>query len=178
MLARLHALLLRVYRRLPRKGRRWVVRGIAPKYTVGAMCLIERSDGRILLVRQAYRNSWGVPGGLLRRREDPEEGVRREVFEEVGLDIELVGEPTLVVEPVPQRVDVVYRGRPVVDAAAEAVRACSVEIREVAWFRRDQLPDLQEEASAAMVAMARASHSPQSPSMQPARSLTDRRTGT
>jgi 8-oxo-dGTP pyrophosphatase MutT (NUDIX family) len=164
-----------VYRSLPRKARRWVVRGIAPKYTVGAMCLIERSDGRILLVRQAYRKSWGVPGGLLQRREDPEAAVRREVLEEVGLELELIGEPTLVVECVPQRVDVVYRGRPARDADLDLVRPCSVEIREVGWFAPDGLPDLQEEASAAMIAMARASHSPQSPSLLPAPSLSDRR---
>lgn len=177
MLSRLHALLLRVYRRLPRTGRRWVVRGIAPKYTVGAMCLIERADGRILLVRQAYRGSWGVPGGLLQRRESPEDAVRREVLEEVGLEPELVGEHTCVVAEVPQRVDVVYRGRPVDDDAADAVRACSVEIREVGWFRPDRLPDLQEEASGAMIAIARASRSPQSPSLEPPPSLTERRTG-
>ena len=37
--------LLRVYRRLPTLGRRWVVRTIAPSFTVGAMAIIERADG-------------------------------------------------------------------------------------------------------------------------------------
>ncbi|MCB1005018.1 MAG: hypothetical protein KDB35_12620 [Acidimicrobiales bacterium] len=70
MPARLHRFALRCYQRLPTLGRRWVVRTIAPSYTVGAMCVIERRDGAVLLIRHSYRSRWGVPGGLLNRREE------------------------------------------------------------------------------------------------------------
>ena len=80
-------LLLGVYRRLPVLGRRWVVRTIAPSFTVGAMAIIERPDGAVLLVRHSYRKRWGVPGGLMKRREHPEVGLRREVQEEVGVEV-------------------------------------------------------------------------------------------
>ncbi|MGH9275104.1 MAG: NUDIX domain-containing protein, partial [Acidimicrobiales bacterium] len=93
MRAGLHRGALQVYRRLPVWARRRVVRTIAPGYTVGAMCFIERDDGAMLLVRLSYRQSWGVPGGLLKRGEVPADAARREVREEVGLEIELVGEP-------------------------------------------------------------------------------------
>ena len=43
MLTRLHLLLLKVFRRLPRSARRFAVHRIAPSYSVGAMCLVERS---------------------------------------------------------------------------------------------------------------------------------------
>ena len=53
------------------------MRAIAPTYTVGAMCFIERDDGALLLVQQTYRKQWGVPGGLLKRGEEPEDAARR-----------------------------------------------------------------------------------------------------
>src|SRR5439155_25977467 len=107
----LHLALLRVYRRLPRRARLVITHASAPTFTVGAICVIERADGRVLLVRHSYRKRWGLPGGLLKRGEEVADGARREAMEEVGLDIELVGEPAVVVEPEPRRVDVVYRCR-------------------------------------------------------------------
>ena len=164
---RVHHLLLQVYRRLPVTARRWVVRVLAPSFTVGAICLIERADGRVLLIHQTYRSSWGVPGGLLKRRETPAAAARREVMEEVGLDIELVGEPAAVVDAHPQRVDLVFRARPAPGADPDAVRPLSPEIAEVRWFSPDALPDLQHEATTALIALARSSRTPQAVPMTP-----------
>ena len=69
--ARTYRLALRVFRLFPRSVRRITVRTVSPSYTVGAICVIERPDGAILLVRQAYRKKWGIPGGLLKRGEAP-----------------------------------------------------------------------------------------------------------
>src|SRR5438552_11638174 len=140
MLRRLHLLLLKVYRRLPRRGRLLVVHTLAPNYSVGAMCVVERADGALLLVRHSYRRRWGVPGGLLKRREPPERAAQREALEEVELAVELVGEPSVVVEPKSRRVDIVYRARLAVEADAEVVRPSSPEIGEARWFLPDQVP--------------------------------------
>lgn len=153
MRTRVHRLALLAFRRLPTAARRRIVRWLSPAYTVGAICLIERSDGRVLLVRQVYRQSWGIPGGLLERGEDPAAAARREVLEETGLVVDLVGEPAVVVDPVPQRVDVVFNARPVGDDA-KAIPS-SPEIALVEWFPSDELPDLQLEATQALVALAR-----------------------
>ena len=151
----LHLSLLRFYRRLPTWARRRVVRTISPSFTVGAICFVERDDGALLLVRQAYRQRWGAPGGLLERGEAAADGARREVYEEVGLSVELVGEPRVVVDPEPQRVDIVFRARVPegVDAAVAAPH--SPEIVEVRWFARDALPELQHETVTALLALAR-----------------------
>lgn len=155
MLRALHRLALQVFGALPRGLRRRVVRALSPSYTVGAICVITRDDGRLLLVRQRYRNHWGLPGGLLERGESTAAAARREVREETGLDVELLGEPAVVVEPTPQRVDVVYRARPRGGQALDEVRPRSPEIEELRWFAPDALPDLQEETSTAVVALAR-----------------------
>lgn len=151
---RLHLLALRLYRSLPRSLRLLVVHSMTPSFTVGAICVVERSDGALLLVRHSYRRRWGFPGGLLRRNEEVVDGARREVREEVGLEIELMGEPAVVVDPDPRRVDVVYRARVVTDPG-ELV-PCSPEIVKLAWFAPDKLPQLQHEAASALVALARA----------------------
>src|SRR2546427_9654362 len=121
MLRRPHLLLLKVYRRLPRRGRLLVVHTLAPNYSVGAMCVIERADGALLFVRHSYRRRWGVPGGLLKRREPPEQAARREALEEVELAGELVGEPSGGGEPKARRGDVGYRAPLAVGAGAGTV---------------------------------------------------------
>lgn len=155
-------------------ARRFAVRRIAPGFTVGAMCVIERSDGALLLVRHSYRKRWGMPGGLLQRGEEAGDAARREVFEEVDLEVELAGEPAVVVDAEPQRIDIVFRARPAKGSDSDAARPVSPEILEVRWFPADALPELQHETSTALVALARASRSPQSPHLQPARPLDQR----
>jgi len=134
-----------------------VVRLITPSFTVGAACIIERGDGSVLLVRQVYRRGWGMPGGLAQRREPVADTARREVFEEVGLAVELVGEPAVVVDPIPRRVDVIFLARPADGADPAAAAPSSPEIAEVRWFPRDELPDMQHETVAAIAALRRAS---------------------
>ncbi len=131
---------------------------MAPSFTVGAIAVIERADGSVLLVAPGLPHALGPPrwaaasGG-----ESPADGVRREVDEEVGLAIELIGEPAVVVDPGPQRVDLVFRARPVSEEAADEVRPCSPEIDRVGWHRRDALPELQVETAQALVTLARSS---------------------
>jgi 8-oxo-dGTP diphosphatase len=157
VLARLHRFALHVFRRLPVQARRRVVRTIAPAYTVGAVCVIERSDGAVLLVRLSYRNSWGLPGGLLKRGETPADAARREVLEESGLAVDLLGDPAVVVDEEAQRVDIVFRARLPNGTDPTTAEARSPEILEVAWFPADRLPDLQFETSGAFMALARRS---------------------
>lgn len=152
--------LLRLFGRLPRRVRRFVVHRVAPSYSVGSMCIVERDDGALLLVRHAYRSRWGVPGGLLNRGEGPSQAARREAAEEVGLHIELAGEPQVVVEPRARRVDVVFLAAPAAGATADGLRPRSPEIVEVRWFHPAELPELQAETAGALLALDRAGRRP------------------
>ncbi len=163
MIAAVQRALLLVWRHVPRLIRRWIVRVAAPSFTVGAACVIERDDGSILLVSLVYREAWGLPGGLIKRNEDVATCARREVAEEVGLDVELVSEPAVVVDSRPQRIDVVFRARPAAGVDAAGAYAKSVEIREVGWFPADQLPPLQHEAVTALTALAASALGPDQP---------------
>jgi 8-oxo-dGTP pyrophosphatase MutT (NUDIX family) len=163
---RLVTVLLGVYRRMPVWWRRRIVRTLSPSFTVGAMVFVERDDGALLLVQHSYRERWGVPGGLLEKGEDPREAAVREVFEETGLPVVLVGEPAVVVDADPQRVDVLFRAR-LADPDRSDGEASSPEIRAVRWFPADAVPELQHETAQAMVALARSAHSPQARPLQP-----------
>jgi len=57
--------------------------------TVGALC--EDEQGRLMLVRRAVEpqmGKWDTPGGFLEEGERPLDGLRRELLEETGLEIE------------------------------------------------------------------------------------------
>jgi len=161
VIRRLHLIALHLFRRLPAWSRRRVVRMIAPGFTVGAICFIERAGGEVLLVRLAYRDRWGVPGGLLKRGEDPEAAAHREVREEVGLEIVLMGEPAVVVDSAARRVDLVFRAKPADGQDPDLAAPGSPEIVQARWFPADALPELQHEASGAFVAVARSARHPQ-----------------
>ena len=147
--------LLKVFRLLPRRVRRWLVRAGTPKYTVGAICIVQRRDGAILLVRHSYVSRWGTPGGLAKRREPIDVAAARETMEEVNLPVQLIGEPSVVVEAIPRRVDVVFLARPAIDAPLDDVRPSSPEIVATGWFLPHELPELQPETATALVALSR-----------------------
>jgi 8-oxo-dGTP diphosphatase len=157
---KLHLSLLRLFRVLPRRLRLRVVHTLSPSFTVGAVCVIERPDGALLLVRHSYRRRWGLPGGLLERGEEADAGARREAVEEVGIEVELEGEPAVVVDPDARRVDVVFRARPGPGADPESITPRSPEVVDARWFDAAALPELQHETAGALVALARATARP------------------
>ena len=56
-----------------------------------ASALVEDDEGRVLLARRAVEPNaglWDLPGGFLAEHEHPLEGLRRELREEAGLEIE------------------------------------------------------------------------------------------
>jgi len=114
------------------------------------MAVIQRErDDAVLLLRQSYRAKWTLPGGLLKRGESAPDAVRREVSEEVALDVEIIDDqPRIRVDPKARLVDVVFRVR--VTGSPEQATPASPEILETRWFAPDSLPDLQLEAGYAL----------------------------
>jgi ADP-ribose pyrophosphatase YjhB (NUDIX family) len=147
---RLHRAAIAGVYALPPTLRMVVVRAATPLYTVGAMCVIEDGAGRILLVRQPYRPGWGLPGGFLKRRETPEACAVREVMEEVGLEVELIGPRQVVVDAQRRGVETLFRAQAVRPGDLEHVRPRSPELVETGWFDRSALPELQMEAARAL----------------------------
>ena len=135
---------LSVFRRLPDPMRRLVVHAATPSYTVGAVAVLRRRDGRIALVRQRHSEGWALPGGLLRRGEATAVGLVREIAEELGLVLEPddLPLPYAAVNAQVRRVDVVY----FLDAPAgtRLRREDEVEVTGTGWFDLDKLPQVSD----------------------------------
>ncbi len=126
-------LLLRLFATLPAPVRRALVHAGTPSYSVGCVAVLRRGE-RLLVLRQRHQPDWALPGGLLQRREEPRDCLRREVWEELQLDLDPPEAPQYVnVDVIARRVDLIY----VVDLDAAGPEPALVpdgqEVLEVAW---------------------------------------------
>lgn len=140
------AVLLSAFGRLPLKARHLIVGWSSPAYRVGTVAIIGDGQGKILLVRHAYRDGWGLPGGMLGWREEPEETIVREMSEELGIAVETVGEPFVQHRRDPRRVEYFYRLSLVGCRPVDAY-AASPELVEVGWFDLETINDLDQDDS-------------------------------
>ncbi len=60
-------------------------------FTIGVFGIIRDKDDRVLLVLRNDYDFWNLPGGGVEKGESPWQGVIREVKEETGYDVEVVG---------------------------------------------------------------------------------------
>ncbi|GAB4478485.1 MAG: hypothetical protein OHK0018_09510 [Erythrobacter tepidarius] len=81
--APLHRALMPLAHALRHYWRRWRKAPIA-----GVSVIITNLSGDVLLLKHSYGpDVWGLPGGGLGRGEDPREAARREVREELGIEL-------------------------------------------------------------------------------------------
>lgn len=79
---------MRLWRWLPGWVRRVLLWWLNAHFVVGTVAIALDEEGRVLLARHTYRRRapWALPGGWVRRGEDPAEAIVREIREETGLD--------------------------------------------------------------------------------------------
>ena len=108
---------------------------------VEAVCF--DGGGRVLLGRRAFdpgAGLWDLPGGFLHEDEHPLDGLRREIREETGLEIEPLEFLGFWLEP--------YDGRIVLcltwTARATGEARAGDDLSELRWFQPDELPGAAE----------------------------------
>jgi len=133
---------------LPLPMRRTLAKIVAPRYVVGAVTVLRDSEAvegedRLLLLRQPHRGGWGLPAGLLKKREQPVVGAARELFEETGVRVDpadmTAGSPNAIIHVVGV-VDTVFFAS--VPAATTPLRVDGAEVLEARWFPVADLPHL------------------------------------
>jgi len=106
----------------------------------GVKCMIE-NRGEILLVRHTYgKGLWTLPGGTISRNEDPESAVKREIKEELGIEInnfKKIGELFDDSEYVKDYITCFSAS-----VGSREMRIDKNEILETRWFTLDNLPPL------------------------------------
>jgi 8-oxo-dGTP diphosphatase len=58
------------------------------RHSVSVAAVVTDDDGRVLVVQRRDNGKWEIPGGVLELHESIHDGVRREVEEETGLQVE------------------------------------------------------------------------------------------
>ena len=103
-----------VWRRIPVRLRRLAMRTTHASFTVTAAAIVVDGEGRVLLLKHRFRpgSGWGIPGGFIDAGEQPEEAVKRELREEVGLELEGAEVVTTRAFKRPQQIEIVFRCRP------------------------------------------------------------------
>ncbi len=110
----------------------------AARFTVGVTGVVFNERGEILLLEHVFRGRypWGLPGGWVRWHERPQDALRRELVEEVGLDVR-VGLPLLVdLDDLPGHLETAFLCEVEGD-----VGLLSGEILAARWVPPDALPD-------------------------------------
>lgn len=143
MRRRAHLASLRFFGVLPRRLQNWCVRRIAPLFTVGTAVVLLDGAGQVLLVQQPYTDGWGLPGGLVARGEEPAETARREIREELGLEIDIATHPIAVRTPWRRHFNFLFTAvLPNMDPAS--MLGLNPEISDVDLFDLLALPELSE----------------------------------
>ena len=125
----------KVWRKTPHLIRVRLVRATQAKFTVSVGVVVTDSEGKILLLDHVLRpgSGWGIPGGFIETDEQPAVAARRELCEEIGLEIEDIR--LFRVRTIKRHVEVLFRAR-----AAEKGKVRSFEINRIGWFESGKMP--------------------------------------
>jgi len=112
-----------------------------PRHSVSVAGIVVNAAGEVLVIRRRDNGHWEPPGGVLELGETFEEGVRREVREETGINIEV------------ERLSGVYKNMP--RGVVALVFRCSplgeptgstAEARDIRWIQPGKLRDVMAPA--------------------------------
>jgi 8-oxo-dGTP pyrophosphatase MutT (NUDIX family) len=108
------------------------------RFSAGVAGVVFNPAGQVLLVEHVFHPSapWGLPGGWVDRREDPAGALRREMHEELALDV-TVGPVLLVELEHSSHLDLAY-----LCTANSGIGRLSGELLDYGWFNVADLPRL------------------------------------
>ena len=133
-------LLGKLWRKLPPRVRRLGVWLAEARFTATVGAVIVDDKRRVLLLKHRFRygNGWGIPGGFINAGEQPENALRRELREEIGLNLDDVHLKFVRALRRPRQIEIIYRCA--FEGDGEAIASHSIEIIKLGWYAVDKLP--------------------------------------
>lgn len=115
--------------------------------------VVNPDNRKLLLVKHKEYNKWLQPGGHIENNETPEEAAIREVYEETGIKITLIGEhfprEDDLIRPLgvqcnrkhngDKMIDIVYYGKP---NNPDSPLKANDESTDIGWFSRHDLDEM------------------------------------
>jgi 8-oxo-dGTP diphosphatase len=127
---------------LPKQWQLRLMRVMQDQFLVGVTGVIFDDKNHVLLVRHTYRQAlaWSLPGGYIKAKEHPKEGLEREIEEETGLVVSADYRYKIRTDRDTARLDIVYIGR-----FLSGTFRSSAEVKEAKFFSFDSLPDIRRD---------------------------------
>ncbi len=118
----------------------------SPRHSVSVAAVVVDNHDRALLIRRRDNGHWEPPGGILELGEDIIDGLRREVAEETGLQVEPSALTGVYKNMARGIIALVFRCRHAAGAAT-----LTSETTEIYWATRDEVTGLADQAYAVRV---------------------------
>ncbi|MFE7484953.1 NUDIX domain-containing protein [Streptomyces sp. NPDC057552] len=115
-----------------------------PASSVSAGAVIRDERGRVLIVDPVYKPYWNLPGGHAEENETPRETCRREILEELNLDLDigqLLVHATIPVEAGPPHEYFIFDGGVVSARRQKEIRLQEGELRAFRFTAPGDLTD-------------------------------------
>lgn len=142
--------LLFLWKILPfsRKLQLLLMRLFQDEFLIGVSGVILNQKREILLFKHSYRQiPWSLPGGYLKGKEHPKEGLQREIFEESGLTVKISSVLKTRTDRQTARLEICYQGSfygGVFKPSSEVTAAKFFPIDKLPLIPRDQLLLIQK----------------------------------
>ncbi|OGG11840.1 hypothetical protein A2Z00_01520 [Candidatus Gottesmanbacteria bacterium RBG_13_45_10] len=125
--------------RLPKDLQLRIMRVFQDQFLVGVTGVIFNENNEILLFKHTYRSyEWGLPGGYIKAKEHPKEGLEREIEEESGFVVSADMRYKIRTDRDTARLDIIYVGSFMGGAFHP-----SAEVVEGKFFSFDTLPRIR-----------------------------------
>ncbi len=136
------SLLATLWRRinLPKHVQLNIMRLTQDQFLIGTTGVVFNNKGEVLLFKHTYRQrAWSLPGGYMKAKEHPIEGLEREIEEESGLVVSIDKEMKIRSDRETARLDIAYVGTHIGGEFKP-----SSEVSEAKFFSFESLPILPE----------------------------------
>ena len=121
---------------LPKGVQLFIMRLFQDQFLIGVTGIIFNEKKEVLLFKHTYRQTkWSLPGGYIKAKEHPSEGIEREIEEESGLVVSIERQLKVRTDRESARLDISLVGKYIGGEFAP-----SSEVSEAKFFSFENLP--------------------------------------